>query len=529
MAAPRALALAAILLSKVANVAPTRWAMAMLIASAVRNVRSRRRRNRVAVVTSAGAISVRAAARSVHASKSSRICRAALVVSWQSPHALGKRRGEFSRREVAYKDVCWSTPQEPVGASGQCIGRKKETERSRRDRSSPRFLVAQPAEKRSGIFFSRALPPPRYHPIHVGRGDRTWCWGYRSQFHNWPTVTGNGYALAAKSAIDQLRQLILCFGNAVYTHRANIAIGWLYCQHVRIAMSSSGLATLRPWCRARLAPPALSRHRSPADRQWSAAWGVACRRAEPRGRCRGPCDRGSACGVAGLAAPPSGGWSFRRASSSSDDLLAGLRVSRLRSASIALMPAAAGDLIGRVPAAPGLRRQRIAPASLFRRVRLSEEDEVPFTTWPRRSPLRCGPAAAVRRTDRRLARCAHRPSPSAVPHSRCASEDRRRCPDGSPRRPADLSARSSALASMRAMGSSLTARSICSSRRISSRKRAASSKSRSAAASRMRFSRSAMVALRLWPRRPAVLGEAGRHGDVVLLVDRGEDVADATS
>ncbi len=52
---------------------------------------------------------------------------------------------------------------------------------------------------------------------------------------------------------------------------------------------------------------------------------------------------------------------------------------------------------------------------------------------------------------------------------------------------------------LRARGSSAMARPISSRRLISSRRRAASSNSRSAAASRMRFSRSAMVALRLWP------------------------------
>jgi hypothetical protein len=56
---PRARALAIILSSNVTRVAPMRWAIAILTASGVLRVRSRRRRNASAAVTSAALISVR--------------------------------------------------------------------------------------------------------------------------------------------------------------------------------------------------------------------------------------------------------------------------------------------------------------------------------------------------------------------------------------------------------------------------------------------------------------------------------------
>ena len=62
---------------------------------------------------------------------------------------------------------------------------------------------------------------------------------------------------------------------------------------------------------------------------------------------------------------------------------------------------------------------------------------------------------------------------------------------------------------------------------ISSRRRAASSNSRLAAASLMRFSRSAIVALKLWPMIAAPAASPAVDGDVILLVDRAENVLDA--
>jgi hypothetical protein len=91
------------------------------------------------------------------------------------------------------------------------------------------FLIPKPADERGSILLRHATDPTGREPIHVLWRKRLRRRRERPQLHDLGAVASDHDFLALKGSVDQLRQAVLGFRDAVSGHAVNIAIGWPYC------------------------------------------------------------------------------------------------------------------------------------------------------------------------------------------------------------------------------------------------------------------------------------------------------------
>src|SRR6516165_509060 len=222
---PSKRALVAIFSSKVRKAAPTRCAIAMLSTSAVRRLRSSRRRNASAADTSAAFVCSRLGARAAHASKAENPDRASSGVI--SP--VRTRRAMAEANSAAAKSLTTSTGfLVRIKVSARPVSRSSVSSATRTLASrytSPLLLIPQLGQQQTGVFrgLSSADPTLR-EPVQVGWRHRTRRLGDGFERDHGTSVAGDHHVLAVEGPVDQFRELVLGFSNAVSAHRLNIAM-----------------------------------------------------------------------------------------------------------------------------------------------------------------------------------------------------------------------------------------------------------------------------------------------------------------
>ena len=87
-------------------------------------------------------------------------------------------------------------------------------------------LVSNPGEQRARIFCGLAIRMQTVgrQPVEIGLGYRSDLHRYGLELDDRFSMPGDEYALSVEGSINQLRQVVLGFGNAVGRHAQNMAI-----------------------------------------------------------------------------------------------------------------------------------------------------------------------------------------------------------------------------------------------------------------------------------------------------------------
>jgi len=200
---PRARAAAAILWSKVTSAARIRCAIAILSPSAVLRLRSSRRKNAPAALTSAVTISSRSVALPVHMSKAEkprrassdvifpvRTRRATAEANSAAARSLTIRTGVFARKNASARAVRAST-----------IPMRRA--RSRRDRRSLLVFITKAFQKLAGILRRHCLPYAMLgKPVQVGGRHRASRLCDGAEHHDGMAVPRDHDLLTLEGAVD---------------------------------------------------------------------------------------------------------------------------------------------------------------------------------------------------------------------------------------------------------------------------------------------------------------------------------------